>query len=282
MYEPHCYPIPIDHRPHDPCYLHPDTHITPPPEAETQVHCFREPTQEEENHKIEALMGCMHGLSVHDESYVELYAWCARRFPNIAQILPKPVFAQHVPAPVPAAIVAFSHHTPVPPPPPARQLQAVTADPPPSVGNHVPSAHIKSSDSDEDYPFHIFAAKKKLKVKRSAMPESQPSALVFATATPSASVSIVSPTSVPAAPASLASSAASATTAPTPSTPVVASFPIVPALPSTIIASVPAAVTPSAPVIAVSPAEIVATLPPMPVYASVMPAATTLIISPAP
>src|SRR5229473_434151 len=97
------------------------------------------------------------------------------------------------------------------------------------------------------------------------MPESQPSALVFATATPSATVPIVSPTSVPAAPASLASSAASATTAPTPSTPVVASFPIVPALPSTIIASIPAAVTPSAPVIAVSPAKIVTTLYPMPV-----------------
>src|SRR5258707_6052609 len=142
-------------------------------------------------------MGHMHGLSVHDESYVELYAWCARRFPNIAQILPKPVFAQHVPAPAPTAVIAFSHHTPVPPPPPARQLQAVTADPPPSISNHVPSAHIKSSDSDEDYPFHILAAKKKLKVKQSAMPESRPSAPVVATAMPSATVPTISPTLVP-------------------------------------------------------------------------------------
>src|SRR5229473_429547 len=99
---------------------------------------------------------------------------------------------------------------------------------------------------------------------------------------PSATVPIVSPTSVPAAPASLASSTASATTTPTPSTPVVASFPIVPALPSTIIASIPTTVTPSAPVIAVSPAKIVTTLYPMPIYASVVPAATTPIVSPAP
>src|SRR5258708_22729117 len=198
MYEQRRYPIPIDRRPRDPCYQHPDTHIAPPPEAETQVHRFREPTREEENHEIEDLMGHMHGLSAHNESYVELYAQCAHRFPNIPQILPKLVFAQHVPAPAPTTIVAFSHHTPVLPPPPARQLQAVTADPPPSVSNHAPSSHIKGSDSGKDHPFCIFAAKKKLKAKRSAMPESRPSPPVFPTPPPSTPLPIVSPTSLPA------------------------------------------------------------------------------------
>src|SRR5258708_19602657 len=99
MYEQHCYPIPIDRRPHDPCYQHPDTHIAPPPEAETQVHRFREPTREEETHEIEDLMGRMHGLSAHDESYPEFYACRPPRFPTIPQILPNPVFPHHPPPP---------------------------------------------------------------------------------------------------------------------------------------------------------------------------------------
>src|SRR5713101_6258226 len=44
----------------------------------------------------------MHGISVHEESYAILYTWCAHRFPNVAQCLPKPVRAQHMPTPLPS------------------------------------------------------------------------------------------------------------------------------------------------------------------------------------
>src|SRR5229473_8353356 len=84
------------------------------------------------------------------------------------------------------------------------------------------------------------------------MPESRPSALVFATAPPSAAVPIVSPTSIPAAPA----------------------------LSDPIVATVPATIAVAAPP-AVSHAEIITTLPPTPISTSVVPSTSTPVVSPA-
>lgn len=79
-----------------------------------------EPTREDEDREVEGLMKRMHGLSVHEESYAVLFARCALRFPNVAQSLPKPVFAQHMPTPAPTFSLQVSIMSP--PPPPAHRL----------------------------------------------------------------------------------------------------------------------------------------------------------------
>jgi hypothetical protein len=106
------------HRPSDP-------RRSPPPEVETKVIRCKEPTREAEDREVDDLMKRMRGLSVHEEAYAVLFVRCALRFPSVAQVLPKPVFARHTPAPTPA--MTFSIQTPAPPTP-ARHLWPVAAN----------------------------------------------------------------------------------------------------------------------------------------------------------
>jgi hypothetical protein len=101
---------------HEALYRQPKLHHSPPPEAKTQVHHFREPIWEKEDQEIEDLIDCMHGLSVHKKSYVALYGQCIHQFPNVAQTLLKPTNILNVPVPVPVATTAFSLQTLAPAP----------------------------------------------------------------------------------------------------------------------------------------------------------------------
>ena len=99
----------------DACHL-------PSPEAESSIIQCKKPTREEEDHELEDLMKHMHGLPTCKESYAELYAQCACRFPNVTQNFPEPVFAQHVPVCAPTAPIAtFFLQASAPLPPPFRQ-----------------------------------------------------------------------------------------------------------------------------------------------------------------
>src|SRR5258707_819980 len=94
------------------------------------------------------------------------------------------------------------------------------------------------------------------------MPESQPSALVFATATPSATVSIVSPTSVPASASPAAPGIAfspDAIVAPLPPIPVFA--PVMPAAPTPIVSPAPSAA--AATTVPPTPSATATTVPPI-------------------
>jgi hypothetical protein len=134
-------PLPIDFVPQDLHHRRSDTQL-PHPEIKTKVIHFKEPSREEEDRELEDLVAHMYGLSVCEESYAALYAWCAYRFPNVAQIFPKPIFAQHTstpvsaPAPVPAPAPSFQ--PPTPPPPPVRQPWPAAANPPHSASAAAP------------------------------------------------------------------------------------------------------------------------------------------------
>ena len=161
---------PISYTPHDSCYPHSDAHFMPLPENEPRAVRFEEFAREEEDCKVEDLLERMHELAASEESYAVLYAQCSHRFPNVAQCMPKPLLAQHAPAPPPAT--SFSPYTPVLHPPSVIQPEPVTAisidtglaaqvqatpaltrqvppmheTPPPSTlrpDNRTPSAHVK-------------------------------------------------------------------------------------------------------------------------------------------
>jgi hypothetical protein len=84
----------------------------PSPTVETKVVRFT--SREDDEEDPDDLLRRMRGLSVRDETYAKLYTRCAKRFPNIALLLPKPPFAQPMPEPAPTA--SFSVQTPTVPP----------------------------------------------------------------------------------------------------------------------------------------------------------------------
>ncbi|KAI0273202.1 hypothetical protein BGY98DRAFT_1188997 [Russula aff. rugulosa BPL654] len=127
-----------------------DARRAPLPEAETKVVQLKELTREEEDRELEDLITRMRGLSPSMESYAVLHAQCARQFPNVVHIFPKPVVAQYMPTPAPAPVATFSLWIPTPPPPFARQ-------PWPSAMNPHP---VLQAASDPDPFFNIFAAER--------------------------------------------------------------------------------------------------------------------------
>jgi len=58
--------------------------------AEAEAARRRKLAREEEDRELEYLIRGMHSLSVHDSRYAILYRQCARRFPDVAEHLPKP------------------------------------------------------------------------------------------------------------------------------------------------------------------------------------------------
>lgn len=97
-----------------------DTCRSPSPEAKTNVACFKEPSQEEEDHEMEDLMRRMHGLSVHEECGVTVLF--THGVPT--DFIPKPCNTCPPPA-------HFSIQAPALPPPPVSQPWPVVASPPP-------------------------------------------------------------------------------------------------------------------------------------------------------
>ena len=100
----------LDFQSQDRYYGRFDTRRSPPPEVEIKSITSRSFTRGRSPRNGRSHEG-MHGLSVHEESYAVLYTRRAHRFPNVAQILPKPVFTQHMATPTPAA--SFSLQAPV-------------------------------------------------------------------------------------------------------------------------------------------------------------------------
>lgn len=62
-------------------------------ESDPRLHP-RKPSQSEEDRKIEDIIRKLHGLSVHDADYADLYTQCKLRFPEVAQELMKPPMFQ--------------------------------------------------------------------------------------------------------------------------------------------------------------------------------------------
>jgi hypothetical protein len=90
--------------------------------------CFKEPLRKEDEREVDEPMRRMNRLSVHDEAYAVLYGQCALWFPSMAQVLPKPSFAQSAPPPAPT--ITFSVQTPAAP--------AHPQQPWPAVAHHLP------------------------------------------------------------------------------------------------------------------------------------------------
>ena len=117
---------------------HSDVRQSPAPDIETRVVRFKEPLHSREDEReVDELMSRMNGLSTHDKAYAVLYGRCALRFPSVAQVLPKPSFAQSTPSPTSTA--TFSVQTPPAPAPPQQPWTAAAhhlpAPLPPSTSN---------------------------------------------------------------------------------------------------------------------------------------------------
>jgi hypothetical protein len=112
------------------------------PNVETKVVKFKEPADRDQ--EIEDLVGRMHDLDIRERSYAILYAQCADRFPNIAQVMPKPELSRTAPS----TSNAFTYQAPSTFPQPSvmpQQPQAFPLQHTPPL-QHAPS-HIPVADS---------------------------------------------------------------------------------------------------------------------------------------